>query len=178
MNRTAFMLPLIGFLLIAFIAGWALFGTLDGKRASNQLPSALLNKPAPTTILPNLDGNEVELGKFFGRPVLVNYFASWCAPCRVEAPALALLSQRIKVVGIAYKDHHADTIKFLQEYGNPFSTVLVDKNGMMAISWGVYGVPETFILDKDGKILLRHAGPITRSILEQDIEKILTELGL
>ncbi|MGB0689877.1 MAG: DsbE family thiol:disulfide interchange protein, partial [Candidatus Puniceispirillum sp.] len=107
-----------------------------------------------------------------------NYFASWCAPCRAEAPALGLLSQRIDIVGIAYKDRLEDTNKFLAEYGNPFHAIMVDKDGMAAISWGVYGVPETFILDENGTVLFRHAGPITRAVLEQDIEKILAGLKL
>lgn len=178
MNRATFIIPLFGFLLIALIAGWALFGMLDGQRSDNQLPSALLNKPAPTTILPDMDGNNTDLSQFKGQPVLVNYFASWCAPCRAEAPALGLLSKRIDIVGIAYKDRVEDTKTFLTEYGNPFSAILVDKDGMAAISWGVYGVPETFILDDNGMVLFRHAGPITRTVLEQDVEKILQDLGL
>lgn len=177
MNRATFIIPLCGFLLIAVIAGWTLLGMLDGQRSDNQLPSALLNKSAPATILPDMDGTKTDLAQFEGQPILVNYFASWCAPCRAEAPALGLLSKRIGIVGIAYKDRHEDTTTFLTEYGNPFSAVLVDKDGMTAISWGVYGVPETFILDKNGMILLRHAGPITRTVLEQDIEPILESLG-
>lgn len=178
MNRATFIIPLFGFLVIALIAGWALFGMLDGQRSDNQLPSALLNKPAPSTILPDLDSQQIDLSQFKGHPILVNYFASWCAPCRAEAPALALLSKRIKIVGIAYKDRNEDTQKFLTEYGNPFGAVLVDKDGMAAISWGVYGVPETFVLDSSGTVLLRHAGPITRKVLEQDIEEVLEDLKL
>ena len=178
MNRATFIIPLFGFLLIALVAGWALFGMLGGQQSDNQLPSALPNKPAPSTILPDLDGKTANLNQFAGQPVMVNYFASWCAPCRAEAPALGRLSKRIKIVGIAYKDRREDTMKFLTEYGNPFSAILVDKDGMAAISWGGYGVPETFILDKNGIVLMRHAGPITRAVLEQEIEKILADLGL
>jgi len=178
MNRLTFIIPLCGFLVIALIAGWTLFGMLDGQRSDNQLPSALLNKSAPSTILPSLDGEPIDISQFKGQAIMVNYFASWCAPCRAEAPALALLSKRIKIVGIAYKDRHEDTLKFLTEYGNPFSGIMVDNDGMAAISWGVYGVPETFILDEDGKVLLRHAGPVTRAVLDKDIEKVLKGLGL
>lgn len=178
MNRATFIIPLFGFLLVALIAGWTLLGMLDGQRSDNQLPSALLGKSAPETILPDMKGNKTDLGAFRGQPVLVNYFASWCAPCRAEAPALGLLSKRIDIVGIAYKDRLEDTNKFLAEYGNPFRAIMVDKDGMAAISWGVYGVPETFILNENGTVLFRHAGPITRAVLEQDIEKILAGLKL
>ena len=178
MNRATFIIPLFGFLLVALIAGWTLLGMLDGQRSDNQLPSALLGKAAPETILPDMNGDKTDLGQFKGQPIMINYFASWCAPCRAEAPALGLLSKRIDIVGIAYKDRLEDTNKFLAEYGNPFRAIMVDKDGMAAISWGVYGVPETFILDENGTVLFRHAGPITRAVLEQDIEKIIAGLKL
>ncbi len=108
--------------------------------------------------------------------MLVNVFASWCAPCRAEAPALAILEEDIRILGIAYKDKPADTRTFLQQYGNPFVAIGVDRDGAGGMALGVYGVPETFLLDADGTILLRHAGPIDRRVLEDFLLPRIQEL--
>ncbi|MDB4853086.1 DsbE family thiol:disulfide interchange protein, partial [Alphaproteobacteria bacterium] len=117
--------------------------------------------------LPLLQDRQAELAldKFQGKPLLVNFFASWCAPCRAEAPALEQLSEQITIIGIAYKDRRSDTTEFLQQYGNPFNAIGMDIDGQAGIAWGVYGVPETYLIDTAGRILWRHAGPLTRDVI-------------
>ena len=168
-NRLAFILPLAGFLILAGFAAVALMATLSGDRDMSQLPSAMVGKPAPSVALPDLQNasGTVSVADFAGKPFLVNVFASWCAPCRAEAPALELLSREITIMGIAYKDRPEDTKEFLQTYGDPFAGIGVDRDGAAGMAWGVYGVPETYLIGADGKILLRHAGPIDRRVLDE-----------
>ena len=177
-SRLSFLIPLVGFLVLAGFATLALFATLSGERDVTQLPSAMLGKPAPTTPLPDLmnDGAAVSVADLRGGPFLVNVFASWCAPCRAEAPALALLAEDIRIMGIAYKDKPEDSRRFLTQYGNPFTAVGVDRDGAAGMAWGVYGVPETFLVDADGTIVLRHAGPIDRRVLDEVIRPAIRDL--
>ena len=113
--RPTFFIPLIAFLGLVLIGGLALPGTLSGSRNPNQLPSVLIGKPAPDVPLPLLQNSRAELAldAYRGQPLLVNFFASWCAPCRAEAPALEHLSNQISTIGIAYKDRPQDTLQFL-----------------------------------------------------------------
>ena len=166
--RASFLIPLVAFLVLAGFATAALMATLRGERDVSQLPSTMIGKAVPDVVLPRLDAEAGDVGpaQFAGAPLLVNVFASWCAPCRAEAPALAILEEDIRILGIAYKDKPADTRTFLQQYGNPFVAIGVDRDGAGGMALGVYGVPETFLLDADGTILLRHAGPIDRRVLE------------
>ena len=181
--RLSFLLPLLAFGTLALVGGMALYGTLYGSRDPTQLPSVFVDKPAPQTNLPRLfqtgstTGNNVSVTMFQGKPVLVNFFASWCAPCRAEAPALEMLSKRVAILGIAYKDRGEDTTAFLQQYGNPFEAIGMDADGRTGIEWGVYGVPETYLLDANGVVKLRHAGPLTRGVLETTIVPALKALG-
>ena len=167
--KLSFILPLIGFLILAGFAAAALFATLSGSRNPAQLPSVLIGKRAPATPVPLLDNGmaTLDLADFAGEPLLVNFFASWCAPCRAEAPALALLAESVIVIGIAYKDKPADTTAFLTQFGNPFSAIGVDRDGRLGFAWGVYGVPESYVIGSDGTVLLRHAGPIDRRVLNE-----------
>lgn len=170
-SRLAFAIPLAGFLVLAGFASIALLATLRGERDMTQIPSAMVGKPAPTAALPDLrdaDGT-VSAADFAGRPYLVNVFASWCAPCRAEAPALALLAEEIDILGIAYKDRQEDTNDFLATYGDPFAAIGVDRDGDAGMRWGVYGVPETFVINADGIITYRHAGPIDRRVLDEEL---------
>ena len=182
--RLSFLLPLVAFGILALVGGMALYGTLSGSRDPTQLPSVLVDKPAPQTNLPRLaqtgsaTGNNVSVTMFQGKPVLVNFFASWCAPCRAEAPALEMLSKRVAILGIAYKDRGEDATAFLQQYGNPFQAIGMDADGRTGIEWGVYGVPETYLLDANGVVQLRHAGPLTRGVLESTIFPALEALEL
>ncbi len=181
--RLSFLLPLVAFGILALVGGMALYGTLSGSRDPTQLPSVFVDKAAPQTNLPRLvqtgsaAGNNISVTMFQGQPVLVNFFASWCAPCRAEAPALEMLSKRVAILGIAYKDRAEDTTAFLQQYGNPFQAIGMDADGRTGIEWGVYGVPETYLLDANGVVKLRHAGPLTRGVLETTIFPALEALG-
>ncbi len=169
--RLAFLIPLAGFLVLAGFASIALLATLRGERDMTRLPSAMVGKPAPTAALPDLrdaDGT-VSAADFAGRPYLANVFASWCAPCRAEAPALARLAEEIDILGIAYKDRPEDNNGFLATYGDPFAAIGVDRDGDAGMRWGVYGVPETFVINADGIITYRHAGPIDRRVLDEEL---------
>ncbi|MDA0845971.1 MAG: DsbE family thiol:disulfide interchange protein [Proteobacteria bacterium] len=176
--RPTFFIPLIAFLGLAIIGGLALQGTLSGSRNPNQLPSVLIGKPAPDVPLPLLQDSQAELAldAYRGQPLLVNFFASWCAPCRAEAPALEHLSNQISIIGIAYKDRPQDTQKFLQQYGNPFVAIGRDDDGRAGMAWGVYGVPETYLIDPSGQIKWRHAGPLTRDVITSQLMQKLAEM--
>ena len=176
--RPTFFIPLITFLGLAIIGGLALQGTLSGSRNPNQLPSVLIGKPAPDVPLPLLQDVQAELAldAYRGQPLLVNFFASWCAPCRAEAPALEHLSNQISIIGIAYKDRPQDTQKFLQQYGNPFVAIGRDDDGRAGMAWGVYGVPETYLIDPSGQIKWRHAGPLTRDVITSQLMQKLAEM--
>jgi cytochrome c biogenesis protein CcmG/thiol:disulfide interchange protein DsbE len=176
--RLSFIIPLAGFLILAGFATVALMATLRGERDMSQLPSAMVGKPAPAIMLPSLldEGQTISPGDFAGRAFLVNVFASWCAPCRAEAPALVLLAGDIPIMGIAYKDRPEDSRKFLADYGNPFAAIGIDRDGDAGMKWGVYGVPETFLVGADGTILLRHAGPIDRRVLDELLLPAIREL--
>ena len=176
--RITFFIPLIAFLGLAIIGGLALQGTLSGSRNPNQLPSVLIGKPTPEVPLPLLQNNQAKLAldAYRGQPLLVNFFASWCAPCRAEAPALEHLSNQISIIGIAYKDRPQDTLQFLEQYGNPFVAIGRDDDGRAGMAWGVYGVPETYLIDPSGQIKWRHAGPLTRDVITTQLLAKLAEM--
>ena len=181
--RLSFLLPLLAFAVLALFGAIALYSTLLGNRDPTQLPSVLVSKLAPQTTLQRLrqrdhiNENSITLKEFRGQPLLVNFFASWCAPCRAEAPALEMISKDIAIFGIAYKDRSEDTAEFLRQFGNPYQAIGMDIDGRTGIRWGVYGVPETYLLDRNGVVVLRHAGPITRGIIENTIMPALEDLG-
>lgn len=177
-TKLAFLLPVIGFGLFATIAAIGLSMTMNGARQTDQLASVLVGKAAPALPATALNDKLAKpLSDFSGQPVLVNVMASWCAPCRAEIPALALLAKDIPVIAIAYKDKAEDTAAFLDQYGNPFSAVWMDYDGTSGIRWGVYGVPETFLLDGQGRIVLRHAGPVFKDTITEIIRPALAELA-
>jgi cytochrome c biogenesis protein CcmG, thiol:disulfide interchange protein DsbE len=181
-RRWLVMLPLIFFGALAALFLLRLYGGDPSK-----LPSALIGRPAPQTALPALvglthDGAAVpglDPSAFKGKVSLVNVWASWCVPCHDEAPLLTEIGKdtRFQIVGINYKDAADNARRFLGRYGNPFSVVGVDGNGRASIEWGVYGVPETFIVGKDGRIVYKLVGPITPEnfdrVLKVEIEKAL-----
>jgi cytochrome c biogenesis protein CcmG/thiol:disulfide interchange protein DsbE len=181
-RRAVVLLPLIGFLLLA-----ALFLFRLGSGDPSRIPSALIGKPVPATTLPPVAGLERD-GKpvpgitpelFQGAVSVVNVWASWCVPCHDEAPLLMKLAEdpRIRMVGINYKDQPENARRFLGRYGNPFVASGADQTGRAAIDWGVYGVPETFVVGRDGRIAYKLVGPITESnlgsTLKPAIEKAL-----
>lgn len=176
--RLVFLIPIIAFVGFAAIAGAALFGTLSGTRNNDQLPSVLIGKLAPDLPITPLNEDMAKpLDQFQGQAVLLNFMASWCAPCRAELPALALLSEEVAVIGVAYKDKHQDTTTFLETYGNPYQAVWMDYDGAVGRSYGLYGVPETYLIDGNGKIILRHAGPVFRDVIDTIIRPALAKLS-
>lgn len=175
-------LPLLVFCGLAVLF-W--FGLRDGD--PSRIPSALIGRPAPTTPLPPVaeltrDGQVIpglDQATFKQQVTVLNVWASWCVPCHDEAPLLMVLARdsRIRIVGINYKDAPDNARRFLGRYGNPFSAVGADTNGRAAIEWGVYGVPETFVIDRNGIITYKLIGQITpdnlESALKPAIEKAL-----
>jgi cytochrome c biogenesis protein CcmG/thiol:disulfide interchange protein DsbE len=178
---------LVALPLVLFLALAALFFFRLGSGDPSRIPSALIGREAPKTDLPAVAGL-VDAGKplpglitadFQGNVTVVNVWASWCVPCHDEVPFLEALSQdkRIRVVGINYKDQPENARRFIGRYGNPFVAVGADPNGRAAIEWGVYGVPETFLVGRDGRIAYKLVGPLTednmKSIVLPAIEKAL-----
>ncbi|MBV1868645.1 MAG: DsbE family thiol:disulfide interchange protein [Marinosulfonomonas sp.] len=156
--------------LFMALAGMFYFGM--NRDNPNALPSARKGQQAPTVVLEPLGDLAVFADDTLRQPgvKLVNYWASWCAPCRAEHATLELLSQEgVPIYGINYKDDPEKALKFLGELGNPYRGAGTDENGRTALEWGLYGVPETYVIDSNGVIVLRFAGPITPSILENTI---------
>jgi cytochrome c biogenesis protein CcmG, thiol:disulfide interchange protein DsbE len=181
-RRLLVLLPLVLFLALA-----ALFFFRLGAGDPSRLPSVLIGREAPATELPPVAGLErngepvpgIVPADFKGAVTVLNVWASWCVPCRDEAALLMSLSgdKRIRLVGINYKDQPDNARRFLGRFGNPFVASGADANGRAAIEWGVYGVPETFIVGRDGKIAYKLVGPLTpenlERVLKPEIEKAL-----
>ena len=179
-------LPLLGFMALAGLFLLRLYGG-DPSR----IPSALIGRPAPPTTLPPLEGllqNGIQVpgldpAVFKGKVSVVNVWASWCVPCHDEMPLLTALAKdkRLQIVGINYKDSPDNARRFLGRYGNPFGFVGVDGNGRGSIEWGVYGVPETFVVGREGTIVYKLVGPVTpanfESVLKIEIDKALKAGG-
>jgi cytochrome c biogenesis protein CcmG/thiol:disulfide interchange protein DsbE len=175
-------LPLAGFIALTGLLLLRLHGGDPSK-----IPSALIGRPAPQTTLPALEGlvtNGAQVpgfdpAMFKGKVSVVNVWASWCVPCHDEAPLLTELARdkRLQIVGINYKDAVDNARRFLGRYGNPFGIVGTDPNGRASIEWGVYGVPETFVVGREGTILYKLVGPVTPenidTVLKAEIDKAL-----
>ena len=169
MGRLVALLPLV------VLAGLAvLFATFGLHHDPHFNPDALVGQAAPDGVLPRLDGSgRARLGASLKGPLLVNFFFSTCPPCIEEAPALmALKSEGVRIVGVAYKEPPADTRGFLARYGDPFSTVLVDLDGREAIDWGVTGAPETFVGDAGGQVLAKHSGALQPADAQALLERL------
>ena len=169
-RRLLVFLPVILFLALAALF---LVQLVSGRDVAT-IPSALIGEPAPKTSLPPLEGMAlpgIDSQDFTGKVTLVNVWASWCAPCREEHPLLLALSEdkRFGIAGLNYKDAPENARRFLGSLGNPYSAVGVDQAGRTAIDWGVYGVPETFLVGKDGKIVFKHVGPLTEQAVTGDL---------
>ena len=173
--------------LVVFLALVALFLIRLYSGDPSRIPSALIGHPAPQTNLPPVAGLErngaavpgIDAASFKGAVTVVNVWASWCVPCHDEAPLLMRLAQdsRFRVIGINYKDEPDNARRFLGRYGNPFAAAGADLNGRAGIEWGVYGVPETFVVGRDARIAYKLVGPITadniNTVLKPEIEKAL-----
>ena len=169
--------------LVAGGAGLGFFAMLRGLGTGGYdprgVPSALIGKAPPEFDLPPLEGTGLpglssDDLKAPGRPVLVNFFASWCVPCVIEHPQLMRLSREgVPVFGVGYKDQPADSRRFLEKHGNPYKRLGVDLPGRASIDWGLYGVPETYLIDRGGVIRWRWAGPVTDDTLRAELGPLL-----
>jgi len=189
-KRKRLLIAYLPLLLFIALAGVFLYQLSSGKDAS-EIPSVLIGTKAPSLALPPLEGLLVDGIQvpaltdtaIAGKLSLVNVWASWCVPCRQEHPVLLELSRdpRITLVGINYKDKNDNALRFLGELGNPFSAVGIDPAGKSAIDWGVYGIPETYLVAPDGEILFKQIGPFTieslRDKLLPAIEKAMAPAG-
>ena len=176
-RRVSVLLPLVIFMALA-----ALFFFRLGSDPA-RIPSALIGRPVPPADLPPIDGLArdgvpvpgLNAADFKGSVTLVNVWASWCVPCHDEVPYLERLAQdkRVRLVGINYKDQTDNARRFIGRYGNPFIAVGVDANGRAAIEWGVYGVPESFVVGRDGRIAFKLVGPINAENFESQVKPAL-----
>ena len=177
--RPAFVFPIAVFLSLAAVFGIYLYQVGIGGKVISELPSALINKPAPTFDLPPIDGQGPGFSseQLTGDVALVNVWASWCPPCRVEHPLLMQLAKDgVTIYGINYKDQPTDAKAFLAELGNPFKSLGADRTGRAAIDWGIYGYPETFVVDRTGRIRYRHVGPLSAEDVNHKIHPMLKAL--
>ena len=174
-RRLFVAIPLVAFLTLA-----GLFLVRLGTGDPSRIPSALIGRVAPQTNLPPIDGllrdgapvPGLSSKDFAGAVTLVNVWASWCVPCHDEVPFLDQLAKdkRIRLAGINYKDQAENARRFVGRYGNPFAAIGTDANGRTAIEWGVYGVPETFVVGRDGRIAYKLVGPITAENFETQVK--------
>lgn len=171
--RLLALLPLGLFAVLALV----FLLRLNSDEDPNYIPSTLIGQPAPAFDLPALDGIGVpglKRADLDGQVTLVNVFASWCVPCREEHPVLeALAKDGVRIVGINYKDKAENALAFLTDLGNPYAAVGVDARGRSAIDWGVYGVPETFVVGADGVILRKFVGPLTSAVAARELPPLL-----
>ncbi len=172
------LLPLAAFLglVVLLFAGIR----LSEERPPDRLPSVLIGKPAPSFTLPGLREGEAEVSSsaFLGRPWLLNVWASWCAGCRVEHPLVERLGQRrdIALVGLNWKDERADALRWLAQFGDPYHAIAADPDNRVALHYGVYGAPETFVIDAAGVIRHKFVGPLTEQDLQRTLLPLLAQL--
>ena len=173
MKRT--LIPAVIFAaLVAFLA-------IGLTRDPREVPSPLIGKSAPAFSLATLEAPEkiLTLGDMAGKPWVLNVFASWCAPCREEHPLLIDLAKRTRtpIYGLNYKDKEADARRWLNQFGNPYTAVLIDRDGRAGIDYGVYGVPETFVIDRYGTVRYKKVGPLTPEVINGKILPLLRRLN-
>jgi cytochrome c biogenesis protein CcmG, thiol:disulfide interchange protein DsbE len=169
---------LIPLALFVVLAGFLAVGL---KLNPREVPSPLIDKPAPAFSLPLLDDPAKQLSaeQLKGQVWVLNAWASWCAPCIAEHPYVTAMARTsgVQVIGLNYKDKPQDAQAWLQKNGNPYSTVVADRDGRAAIDYGMYGMPETFVVDKTGVIRFKHIGPITAEVLQQKLLPLLKRLN-
>ena len=172
--RVAYLLPVALFVVVAIAFGWGL------TRDPSVIPSVLVGKPVPKFSLPPVQGRTLGLSSadLTGEVSLVNVFASWCTACRAEHPILMRLKDEgvVPVHGLNYKDRPEDAARWLDTLGDPYTRTGADRDGRVAIDWGVYGVPETFVIDRDGRIAYKHIGAITPEALRKKILPLIEAL--
>ena len=175
MRRALFLLPVALFVAIAVYFLLA----LNPNRDPTLVPSALIDKPAPQFQLGGLEGGAgLASTGLKGQVAIVNFFASWCEPCRDEHALLMGLEKQagVPVYGIAYKDKQPDTERFLKQLGDPYHAIGVDESGRTAIDFGVYGVPETYVIDKEGRIRKRFVGPLSERQVTRELLPLVQQL--
>ncbi|HEX3349105.1 MAG TPA: DsbE family thiol:disulfide interchange protein [Acetobacteraceae bacterium] len=165
------------------LAGGAFFAMLvrmtQGKFDPRGVPSMIIDKPVPPFDLPDESGAKLTNADLAtGRPVLVNFFASWCEPCVEEAPVLMQMKQRgVPIYGIAYKDKPNATLGFLRGHGNPYARIAMDEPGRVAIDWGLYGVPESYLIDGQGIVRWRYVGPLTADVATTQVAGLMRKFA-
>jgi len=173
-RRSTLAVPVTIFVLLTLLLGWGL--TTDPKT----LPSVLIGKPVPVFSLQPVQGRTLGLANtdLKGEVSLVNVFASWCTACRAEHPLFMKLKARnvVPIHGLNYKDRPQDAARWLDTLGDPYTRTGADQNGRVGIEWGVYGVPETFVISKDGRIMYKHIGAVTPKILEEKLIPLIRRL--
>ncbi len=176
MRKTLYLLPVLLFLVIA---GYFALGLQPG-RDPHELPSALIDKPLPDFDLPALAGGpNISNASLKGQVAVINFFASWCVPCKIEHPVLMRLAtkEKLPLIGIAYKDAVEDSQRELAKGGDPYVRIGVDRKGAAGFDFGVYGVPETYVVDKSGHIRKRFVGPLNADTVEKELLPLLRELN-
>ncbi len=175
MNRLRFIVPLAIFLVLAGFLAAGL--ELDPR----EVPSPLIGKPAPAFALPRLDdpSRSIRRDDMLGKVWMLNVWASWCVTCREEHPHLLALSRskQLPILGLNYKDKRQDGLDWLEQFGDPYDASIIDADGRVGIDFGVYAVPETFVMDKRGVIRFKHIGAVTPQIIETRIVPLLRELN-
>lgn len=164
-------LPLLVFAALALLLAAGVWLSRNPDRQA--LPSPLIGKPAPAFSLPVLHepGRLVTLAELKGAPFVLNVWGSWCPACQVEHPVLTRFAEtrRVRVIGYNLKDERADALRWLEQFGNPYWLVLVDYEGKQAIEWGIYGAPETFLVDGDGIVRWKHVGPLSDAVIDDQL---------
>lgn len=167
MGAIKYLFPLIAFLAVAILLAVGL--RLDPKH----IPSTLIGKPAPAFELPTLfdSSQRFSPSQLLGQRWILNVWASWCVGCRVEHPLLNQLAEQtnIPLVGLNYKDPSDDALAWLSQRGDPYTAIAADLSGDVGIDWGVYGAPETFVIDEKGVVIYKHIGPLNVDVLEREV---------
>jgi cytochrome c biogenesis protein CcmG/thiol:disulfide interchange protein DsbE len=175
MSKIRFLLPL------ALLAGLVWFLGAGLKLDPKEVPSPLIDRPAPDFQLTRLDDAQtvVRRADMLGQVWILNVWASWCAACREEHPLLVRFAARtpVAIMGLNYKDERAAGQRWLRNFGNPYRASLFDQDGRVGIDWGVYGVPETFVIDKQGIVRLKHIGPLTDEVIQTRLEPLIRSLN-
>ena len=168
----AIAIPLLVFVALVVLLAIGL------TRNPREVPSPLIGKPVPRFSLPPVQGRSLGLSDkdLKGEVSVVNVFASWCVPCRQEHPLIQRLAREVPVHGLNYKDRPEDAARWLDELGDPYTRTGVDINGRVAIDWGVYGVPETFVIDRNGRIAHKVIGPLNPQLLQDKVLPLIREL--
>ena len=175
-----FALIIIGLFFVGLM-GLLYYGVKQSDRAGRDaLPSPLIGKPAPAFDLPLLHepNKRVTNADLAGQPYVMNVWGSWCPECRVEHPVLTqfALTKRVRFIGYNLKDERPDALRWLEQFGNPYMMVLADVEGRTAIDWGIYGAPETFLVDAAGVVRWKHVGPLTDDIVDDELMPLVRDL--